>query len=695
LRVDFRNRLQQVIAGGFTAGHPWARYAVHGQHAFADDGLRCVGDTVSVTTRFPLATETGDRIRIRASAEGSAKELAVFAYDGWKRSEELLVRLPLAGTGVEFELRVEDCWLPDAFGTALHLYASAGVVLHEVDWLPADREAPSSPFVRVEPPHAVAAVRRDGVIVSWGAALHERGAMPAVELRPSRPSLDDEEEQVRGLGRRLTARALARRQRASVRVERRGARSRRSVLMLVHDQRIDRRVLDEARTLLDSGWDVTVAAGPADPTHQPTDEETYPDVPIVRATPGFAPMLPHATPGHLAIAAEIPWARFSPYHHEFLAEALARQPEVIVAHDLPQLGAAVLAAAETGSRVVYDSHEVYPEQRHLFNQGIAWPLASLEDWLLPLVDETLTVNESIASFLAARYGIRRPSVILNAPQPPSSSEPTDSAHFRERLRIPAGAQMLLYQGAYAPTRNLENLMTAFADVRDDVVLVMLGPGFEEGSAPRRLARDLGLLGTRVFFHEPVGQKELLSYTAMADAGVIPYVPTDELAVYWCTPNKLFEFIVAGIPVLASDLPELRRFVGEQGIGFNRSFASSTDIAAAVDEFFSADLPTMRARARELSSAHAWPVQAARLRQIFERLADRPPRASVTEARTLAATRAATISAAFPRLLVHGDLAAAGTATLGREWGRRSAGRVTSRGRRYAGRVLRVAGLRQK
>ena len=66
-------------------------------------------------------------------------------------------------------------------------------------------------------------------------------------------------------------------------------------------------------------------------------------------------------------------------------------------------------------------------------------------------------------------------------------------------------------------------------------------------------------GSRIHFLDPVSQDELLSWTAGADIGIVPYPPID-LNSRLCTPNKLFEFIVAEVPILANDLPELRRFV---------------------------------------------------------------------------------------------------------------------------------------
>jgi len=122
----------------------------------------------------------------------------------------------------------------------------------------------------------------------------------------------------------------------------------------------------------------------------------------------------------------------------------------------------------------------------------------------------------------------------------------------------------------------------------------------------RITKSHGLLNRRIFFHEPVPVQHLLPYTASADAGIIPY-PNLGLNKYYCTPNKLFEFIVAGLPILANDLPELNRFVAQQGIGMNLPMNSPEDIARAIDVFFSSDLAKFWAKAQQNAPHYTWQI----------------------------------------------------------------------------------------
>jgi glycosyltransferase involved in cell wall biosynthesis len=98
-----------------------------------------------------------------------------------------------------------------------------------------------------------------------------------------------------------------------------------------------------------------------------------------------------------------------------------------------------------------------------------------------------------------------------------------------------------------------------------------------------LARRVGV-ADRVHLVPAVPQADLLGYTRSADLGVIPYRPNC-LNNRFCSPNKLFEFIAAGLPIIASDLPELRRFVVGYGIGLVGNTESPRALAGMVDAFF--------------------------------------------------------------------------------------------------------------
>jgi glycosyltransferase involved in cell wall biosynthesis len=153
---------------------------------------------------------------------------------------------------------------------------------------------------------------------------------------------------------------------------------------------------------------------------------------------------------------------------------------------------------------------------------------------------------------------------------------------------------------------------------EDVVLVMMGPSAERREALEGIAREAGTLGRRVLFRDPVPQSVLLSYTAGADVGIVPY-PAVDLNSRYCTPNKLFEFIVAGVPILANDLPELRKFVHDTGFGQVHKLEGSVAIADAIDLIFRSDLQPYRDRLAARRHEFTWTAQGEKLVALYRAL----------------------------------------------------------------------------
>ncbi len=371
------------------------------------------------------------------------------------------------------------------------------------------------------------------------------------------------------------------------------------VVSLCTDERVDRRILDGARLLREAGWPTLVVAGPA--PGDLADESSYPDVPIFRLNGEHAP----ATAGEPHLPAEVVQAgRHFPWHRRVLSAARAFRAELYIANDLPQLPAAILAAREHGAALVYDAHEYYPSQP--FTKSQAAPLEALERSLVRYADSLVTVNDSIADLMAMRYACPRPHTVLNCPsRRHATALRAEDSPLRAFVNAQPGQRVLLYQGNLLASRNLEQLVDGMALVQSpDVILAFMGKSSAVGEALKERAGALGLLGTRVHFVPEKSAAELLSWTIGADAGIIPY-PHSDLNTWLVSPNKLYEFLAVGLPILASHGPELRRFVGDLGVGVNAHLATPRDFATTIDRFMAGPLDAYRARAREVSARFSW------------------------------------------------------------------------------------------
>jgi glycosyltransferase involved in cell wall biosynthesis len=140
---------------------------------------------------------------------------------------------------------------------------------------------------------------------------------------------------------------------------------------------------------------------------------------------------------------------------------------------------------------------------------------------------------------------------------------------------------MLFQGGFSPNRNLEKLVAIASHIRNGV-LVMLGWGDLEKKLKQK-AEKLGILDRKLFFVPKLGQDDLISYTGSASLGLIPYPPVDINTIY-CTPNKLFEFISAQVPILANQgLVTVGDFLSRYHIGTTVDFTDERLAARAIDE----------------------------------------------------------------------------------------------------------------
>jgi glycosyltransferase involved in cell wall biosynthesis len=237
-------------------------------------------------------------------------------------------------------------------------------------------------------------------------------------------------------------------------------------------------------------------------------------------------------------------------------------------------------------------------------------VSSVERLVVSRSDAVITVSDGIAEALELKYGLeRRPTVVRNLPDLPPPQEAGAVEDLRASLGI-GPAPLVLHHGAAAEDRGGEALIRSFAEL-DGAHLLFLGAvgGYADGL--RRLSEQLGL-GTRVHFRAPVPLADLLSYSAQADVGVTLLEDTclnHRLAL----PNKAFEYIAAGIPVVASELPELRGLIDEYGVGWTADPADPASIAAVLRSAFeSRDDGALRDRLARAADRLSWRHEKSRL-----------------------------------------------------------------------------------
>src|SRR5204862_484616 len=163
----------------------------------------------------------------------------------------------------------------------------------------------------------------------------------------------------------------------------------------------------------------------------------------------------------------------------------------------------------------------------------------LERSLIRSCDSVVCVSDSIADWYAREYAISRPAVVRNIPDT-RFHQAGEAQNLRRRLHIPDGTLLFIYQGGLFRGRRVEQLIRVFESARQDRHLVFMGYGDLEELVKAAAARC-----GNIHFHPPVPPQEVLKHTAGADVGLIG-VENVCLSYYYSLPNKLFEYLAAGI-----------------------------------------------------------------------------------------------------------------------------------------------------
>lgn len=327
----------------------------------------------------------------------------------------------------------------------------------------------------------------------------------------------------------------------------------RIALVCVSPLQHDSRVLRHATLLAGAGHDVRIFAQAPLPASPPAPVTVIPG-PGSDTRVRFGMVIRQAPASLLPASAEaLYW--LSPSRLKARRDLLRFRPDLVIANDWRALPIAFAAKRSYRARIIYDSHEFAPEE---FADSWRWRLLArrhvvrIEERYICKADAVMTVSDGIADALAARYDLARPTVISNTPA------------WQETAFRPTGNPVtVLYHGAIVPRRGLETLIESVALWPAAFRLVIRGPA--QGGFDQHLRTLASSFGERVTFNPAVPPDRVVSAAAQADVGIF-LLSNSTTHARFAMPNKIFEYMQAGLMVISSDLPEIRKVIETAGGG---------------------------------------------------------------------------------------------------------------------------------
>jgi glycosyltransferase involved in cell wall biosynthesis len=273
--------------------------------------------------------------------------------------------------------------------------------------------------------------------------------------------------------------------------------------------------------------------------------------------------------------------------------------DLVFAHDVPVMPLAARLKDAWGSPFISDLHEVFPEQDAHFTTRTArgyW--RGVEAAGLAASDGIICVNAAVAEYVRATHAPSAPIAVIHNSVPYTKLSPSGPT-MRTYYPIADGARIMLFVGSLRPHMNLEVMIEGFAAAnRDGWVLAILGEGPLQDELEAMVRRRR--LEDRVFLGRHVRQRDLIQVASSADIALLPYQAFG-FNYLIATPNKLFEYIQARLPIATSRLPMIERIVAVHGNGAFVDFSTAESLTAGLVTFIRDVAPGIKPAALEATA----------------------------------------------------------------------------------------------
>lgn len=377
------------------------------------------------------------------------------------------------------------------------------------------------------------------------------------------------------------------------------------VMVVLNPFSHDARVLREAKFLVNEGYNLTVIALHEEGLKR---NELKKGINVIRISLQTKKWSRH------------PAVQFIKYI-EFLIRCMLHiiriQPNILHCHDLNALPAGVLSKLISLGRIklIYDSHELWSDPSHKYQQS-GWLFSIgifFEKQLIKFVDRIIMTSDGHAMILQRNYTITRPLIVRNIPEKPFILE--NKGLLKDEV-IPKNSKIIVYVGVITQGRGLISLLHAMTRITPKTILVILGYGILKQDIQKLIVK-LNLSG-RVFMPSPVSPDQVIQAISFADVGVAPIENTCQ-SYFYSLPNKVSEYLLAGLPIAVSNFPDMARIVNEYQVGEVFDPEDPGDIATAINKILNSKekYAALKRNVKKFAMNNHWEIEVKKLLDLYK------------------------------------------------------------------------------
>ena len=301
----------------------------------------------------------------------------------------------------------------------------------------------------------------------------------------------------------------------------------------------------------------------------------------------------------------------------FFYEAIKSNGDIFYANDLDVFVPVWIAAKIKGRKIIYDTHEYYtevkPENISKFKLLILKILSFIEKRMMKSTIINITVCELFADTFEKKYNIKKPYVIKNV---------SNIVHYeqknllREKLNINEEDKVVIYLGSLFPGRGVENIMNSIQYINKNINIVLIGPTTNEDYKLKIIKKAKKY--NNFFYYGSVDQNNVFDYLHSADLGIIYY--ENSFFANNSLSNKIFDYMMAGLPTLAIAMSETKRIISEVSFGECFESLNAEDLGLKINEMLIDDniLEKYRKNALDYSNRiYNWNVEDEKLIKLLK------------------------------------------------------------------------------